>query len=75
MQELQLFGNKIGDAGMKSFSEALASALPKLKLLGLDGNQIGDEGMKSLSEALASGVLAKLQVWAQNLATTFRNRC
>ena len=69
LETLFLNDNEIGDAGLTSFSGALArGALPNLVKLFLDNNQIGDEGMKSLSEALDSGALANLQVCTQNLA-------
>ena len=60
-QNLQLWGNEIGDAGMKSFSEALSSgALPQLTHLLLQQNQIGDAGLTSFSDALARGALTQL---------------
>jgi len=65
---LWLNGNLIGDAGLTSFSGALASgALPQLVALWLDNNQIGDDGLTSLSGALASGALANLKdIWVDN---------
>jgi len=59
---LELSFNRIGNAGLKSLSEALASgALPSLTYLNLWNNEIGDVGMKSFSEALASGALKELE--------------
>ena len=61
-QSLGLGNNKIGDAGLKLFSEVVASGvLPQLVTLFLSGNQIGDPGLTSFSGALASGALPALQ--------------
>ena len=58
LKSLILYDNRIGDAGLKSFADALGrGALPQLVQLGLYANQIGDAGMKSLSEALGRGAL------------------
>ena len=47
LTDLSLFGNKIGDLGMSSLSEALAKgALANLKLLGLSGNPASDEAQQ-----------------------------
>lgn len=60
LQTLDLSFNKIGDAGLASFSGTLGKgALPQLKVLELEQNQIGDDGLSSFSEALASGALPK----------------
>ena len=59
---LRLASNKIGDEGMKSFSDALGrGALPQLKVLGLNRNKIGDAGLASFSGVLASGALPALR--------------
>jgi hypothetical protein len=62
-QNLSLKDNKIGDAGMIKFSEALAGgALPALTTLRLYSNQIGDAGVTALANACAGGAMAQLKV-------------
>jgi hypothetical protein len=61
-QKLLLNGNKIGDAGMVKFSEALVGgALANCKILQLGRNQIGYQGMIKFSEALATGAMPQLR--------------
>jgi hypothetical protein len=67
-QRLGLAGNKIGDAGITAFAQAIkpvseggSGAMANLKVLGVDKNQIGDAGCTSLASACASGALAKLE--------------
>lgn len=63
MQTLNLWGNKIGDAGCKALAKAAAGgALPLLEELHLEGNKIGDEGMIKLSEACADGAMAAISI-------------
>ena len=62
-QELMLYGNNIGDAGLTALAKAVESgALASLKELDLRLNHIGDDGMKALAAACASGALDQLQV-------------
>jgi hypothetical protein len=62
-QKLWLNGNKIGDAGMIKFSEALVGgAMANCQVLRLEENQIGDQGMIKFSEALATGAMAHFTV-------------
>ena len=62
-QELNLYGNQIGDAGLTALAKAVESgALALLETLDLGSNKIGDEGMKALADACASGALDNLQV-------------
>ena len=51
-QELWLYGNNIGDAGLTALAKAAESgALPKLESLGLSSNSIGDVGVTALATA------------------------
>ena len=54
--------NKMGDDGMKAFSEACGmGALPNLKKLYLTGHNIGDGGMIAFSKACKEKALANLE--------------
>ena len=56
MQELDLYKNQIGDAGLSALAEAVGSgALSKLKSLILHSNSIGDVGITALATAVGSG--------------------
>ena len=60
MQELELYKNQIGDAGLSALAEAVGSgALPQLKVLFLHENQNGDVGMQALAGAVSKGALAQ----------------
>ena len=60
-QELSLYVNKIGDAGLTALAKAVESgALPQLETLLLSRNEIGDIGISALASACASGALAQL---------------
>ena len=62
MQKLFLFNNKIGDAGLQAFADALGKgALPALERLYMRGNQIGDAGMMAFASAVSSEALASLK--------------
>ena len=61
-QELSLYGNKIGDAGLTALAKAVESgALASCQELYLQRNQIGDVGLSALASACASGALAQLK--------------
>ena len=63
-QDLGLFSNNIGNAGLTALAKAVESgALPALEQLDLTLNQIGDDGLKALAEACASGALDHLTVY------------
>jgi hypothetical protein len=62
-QELMLYGNEIGDAGLTALAKAVESgALDKLEYLRLDQNQIGDAGLQAFADALGKGALDHLTV-------------
>jgi Ran GTPase-activating protein (RanGAP) involved in mRNA processing and transport len=63
LKRLTLGTNKLSDAGMIAFAEALNApimALRSLQMLSLNANRIGDEGMKAFSIAISSGALGQL---------------
>ena len=63
MQELDLYQNQIGDAGLSALAEAVGSgALAQCTYISLSDNQIGDVGLTALASACASGALDQLQV-------------
>ena len=76
-QKLLLNGNKIGDAGMIKFSEALVGgALPSLWHLDLESNTIGDVGLSALASACASGALPQLEdLWLGQDAPALEAAC
>ena len=62
-QELSLWGNKIGDAGLTALAKAVESgALPQLEKLWLGGNSIGDAGLSALADVVSRGALDHLTV-------------
>ena len=62
-QELSLYGNKIGDAGLTALAKAVESgALPQLNELWLSDNKISDAGVSALADAVGSGALDHLTV-------------
>ena len=62
-QDLRLFGNNIGDAGLTDFAKAVESgALAQCTYINLGVNQIGDAGLSALAGALSSGALDNLTV-------------
>ena len=67
-QELYLFENQIGDAGVAALADACArGALAQCQELSLDGNLIGDDGMTAFAQAIkpvsegGSGALSQLK--------------
>ena len=55
-QELNLYGNQIGDAGLTALAKAVESgALDKLTVLHLGFNQITDDGFATLMPFLKKG--------------------
>ena len=61
LEELNLRGNQIGDAGVTALAEAAGKgALPQLKTLYLNRNEIGDAGVMALAEAAGKGALPQL---------------
>ena len=53
LEELDLIGNKIGDAGYRALAKAMdADALPALRELGLAGNVATEEAGAELQAAL-----------------------
>ena len=62
LEELFLYHNQIGDAGVMALAEAAGKGtLPQLKELYLRGNQIGDAGVMALAEAAGKGTLTQLK--------------
>ena len=62
-QELELYGNNIGDVGLTALARAVESgALASLEELQLWNNQIGDAGLSALAEAVGKGALDHLTV-------------
>ena len=62
-QELSLYVNKIGDAGLTALAKAVESgALASVQKLFLNSNAIGDDGITALADALGKGALDQLQV-------------
>jgi Leucine-rich repeat (LRR) protein len=61
-QELSLYGNEIGDAGLTALAKAVESgALAQLTELRLGFNKIGDVGMQALVGAVSNGALPALK--------------
>ena len=61
LKTLELYDQKIGDAGMQALSAVIGNgAFPDLEELELSGNQIGYAGVSALANACASGALGKL---------------
>ena len=72
-ETLDLWGNKIGDAGCKALATAFSEgALPACEKIRLEHNQIGDAGFKALAAALDTGALPKCK--AQGEARTHAAR-
>ena len=68
-QELSLWGNQIGDAGITALAEACGrGALANCQFLSLERNQIGDVGMTAFAQAIkplsegGSGALPRCKV-------------
>ena len=54
-QELSLYGNKIGDAGLTALSKAVESgALPKCTKIFTFGNPASNEAQQAVKDAIAS---------------------
>jgi hypothetical protein len=63
LQEIQLWGNTISDAGMKALSEAAArGGLASVKMLALQQNLISDPGMIEFASAISRGGLPNLSI-------------
>ena len=61
-QELELYGNNIGDVGLTALARAVESgALAQCTYMRLGNNQIGDAGLTALASACASGALPALE--------------
>lgn len=61
LEELYLYDNRIGDAGVAALAAAVGSgSLPQLKTLDLGKNQIGDVGVASLATAADGGALTNV---------------
>ena len=66
LNALNLYNNKIGDAGAKAIADAIGAS-GSLAELNLRYNQIGDEGAKALAGAIgASGSLALKVLWVSS---------
>ena len=58
VKEIRLYDNRIGDAGLRELTAAVAGgALPVCAFIGLSKNRIGDDGMRELAAAVAGGAL------------------
>ena len=55
MQELWLYENQIGDAGLSALAEAVGKgALPNCSLIDVEGNPASDEAQQAVEDAIAS---------------------
>ena len=76
-QELSLYGNQIGDDGMRSLADAFAKgALAQVTFISLSSNNIGDDGLNKLAEALRKGALPALEtLFVQEVAPALEAAC
>ncbi len=62
LEELRLYGNKLGEEGAATFAAAAAAGgLPRLKDLSLASNEIGVAGVQALASAFAGGACRELE--------------
>ena len=76
LQDLNLAGNLLGDAGVLALAAGFGSrALPALTTLALGRNAIGDAGAAALAAALGRGALPSQQPrWQQSAGLRFRQQ-
>ena len=66
LEELRLYGNRIGNTGCETLTTLLRNQNSNLQILNLEGNNIGNEGVTTLANGLLNNAkLRKLSLHAQ----------